>query len=82
MILEALSDAANRGAPGLEPAGMTSFIAGKWWPDVPGVSISPIAWRMWKKGLLRKDGPLYMLPENTEAADPASDSRSAASQPD
>jgi hypothetical protein len=69
MIVEALKDAAAKGAPGLQPAGMTSYIAKRWWPEVPGVAISPIAWRMWKHGQLQKDGALYRLPKNTETGD-------------
>lgn len=70
MIFEALKDAASKGSPGLQPAGMTSFIAGRWWPEVPGVAVSPIAWRMWKRGQLVKDGPIYKLPTNNDAAPP------------
>jgi hypothetical protein len=80
MIVEALRDASARGVPGLQPAAMTRFIARRWWPNVPGVAISPIAWRMWKNNKLLKDGPVYMLPENTEAADLLSEAGSAASR--
>jgi hypothetical protein len=79
MIIEALRDAARRGVPGLQPASMTRYIAAKWWPNVPGVAISPIAWRMWKNSQLDKDGPLYKLPKNAEAVDLLSDARSTAS---
>jgi hypothetical protein len=80
MIVEALQDAAGRGISGLQPAAMTRYIAAKWWPNVPSVAISPIAWRMWKNNQLEKDGPLYKLPKNAEAVDLLSDARSTASR--
>jgi hypothetical protein len=80
MILTALQDARSRGLRGLEPKEMTAFIAKRWWPNVPGVAISPIAWRMAKQGNLTKDGSLYILPQNTEAADLLSRAGSAASK--
>lgn len=58
---------------------MADYIRVRWWPNVPGVSIGPSAWRMWKRGLLVKDGYLYKLPpKNTEAADLLSRAGSAA----
>ena len=75
MILEALRDAKSKGLAGLQPHGLTRYIAQKWWPNVPGVAISPIAWRMAKRGDLRRDGHLYMLPKNSEAADDPSRER-------
>lgn len=81
MIVEALVDAKQRGRVGLEPKGMTEYIQAKWWPNVPGVAISPIAWRMWKRGMLEKEDTLYKLPRNAEAADLLSSAGSAASRP-
>jgi len=80
MISEALHDALRRGVPGLEPKEMTDYIAAKWWPNVPSVAVSPIAWRMWKRGDLRKEDSIYRLPENTEAADLLTKAGSAASK--
>jgi hypothetical protein len=81
MIVTALLDARQRGLAGLEPKGMTDYIAKRWWPNVPGVAISPIAWRMWKvQNKLDKHGTLYALPKNTEAADLLSPAGSAASR--
>lgn len=79
MIVASLQDALTRGKAGLEPRQMTDFIAAKWWPNAPSVAISPIAWRMWKRGDLRKRESVYMLPRNTEAADLLSNAGSAAS---
>ncbi|MFI5016029.1 MAG: hypothetical protein ACHQAY_27150 [Hyphomicrobiales bacterium] len=61
MIFEALNDAAKRGAPGLEPSGIASYIRGKWWSNAPSTAIGPIAWRMWKRNQIGKRGDLYPL---------------------
>ena len=53
----------------MEPRDLTRAIARRWWPSVKSEEVSPIVWRMWKRGQLRKEGSLYLLPENTEAAD-------------
>ena len=63
MISEVLADVQRIGMKGLEPALISDSIAKKWWPDVRRESISSIAWRMWKRGQLEKDGPLYRLPK-------------------
>jgi len=62
MIIEALKLAESQGAPGLEPNGMVSYIRGRWWQDAPTESVGPIAWRMWKRGELLKEGARYRLP--------------------
>ena len=78
MIIDALKDARNRGLAGLKPKTMTAYIAKRWWPNVPSVAISPIAWRMAKRGDLIKRGSLYKLPpRNTEAADLLSEAPAA-----
>jgi hypothetical protein len=70
MIIAALHDAKRRGLPGLEPKGMASFIAEKWWPDVTINDVGPIAWRMWKKqSVLEKTGSLYGMPVQQAALD-------------
>jgi hypothetical protein len=62
MIIEALRHAHGLGAFGLKPAGITSFIKGRWWPSVTNAQISPIAWRMMKRGELEQHDSLYALP--------------------
>ena len=67
MIREALRFAKLRGKPGLEPKEMAEFSASKWWQEVDPVSVSPIAWRMMKRGDLIKpldDKPVYTLPDD------------------
>jgi hypothetical protein len=62
MIETAIKEAVGEGRKGMEPREMTEFIRNKWWPNVKGESVSPIAWRMSKNGQLKKDGALYKLP--------------------
>jgi hypothetical protein len=69
MILTLLMEARRRGADGLEPRDLTRGIARRWWPGVKSEEVSPIVWRMYKRGQLRKEGSLYVLPKNSEAAD-------------
>jgi len=69
MILTLLTEASRRGSRGYEPQELTRAISRRWWPGVKSEEVSPIVWRMWKRGQLRKDGSMYFLPENTEAAD-------------
>jgi hypothetical protein len=63
MILEVLSERRKDGVLlGMEPKGLAEVIAKKWWPKVSATEISPIAWRMAKRGQLEKDGTYYSLP--------------------
>ena len=62
MIISALEEVMRSGSQGLQPAGIASFIRAKWWPEVQINNVGPIAWRMWKRNQLRKDGPIYALP--------------------
>jgi hypothetical protein len=63
MILEALRHGHSLGASGLDPAGLLSYIRGRYWPNAPTQAVGPIAWRMWKKdGTLEKHGSLYAIP--------------------
>jgi len=63
MIFEALRHAHGLGAPGLDPAGMVSYIRGRYWPNAPTEAVGPIAWRLWSKDhTLEKNGSLYALP--------------------
>ena len=62
MILEAVRHAQGLGASGLEPAGLTSYIRGRYWPNVPTNVVGPTAWRMWKRRELGKDDGVYSLP--------------------
>lgn len=68
MILTLLMESRRRGIGGMEPRDLTRAISRRWWPSVKSEEVSPIVWRMWKRGQLRKDGSTYLLPENTEAA--------------
>ncbi|MCW5773694.1 MAG: hypothetical protein KIT16_18775 [Rhodospirillaceae bacterium] len=72
MIREALSQAQAQGYNGLKPAGLLSFVRAKYWPNAPQSSVGPTAWRMAKRGEIKKHGPNYKLPkkdsENSEAA--------------
>jgi hypothetical protein len=63
MIIEAIRHANSLGAQGLDPAGLRSYIRGRYWPTVPATAVGPIAWRMWKREELTKRGELYSLPE-------------------
>ena len=68
MIVMVLDEAQTRmGLRGLEPKDMATRIAGLWWPDVRPDDVNGIAWRMWKRGQLVKDGSVYMLPKKEEA---------------
>jgi hypothetical protein len=62
MILEAIRHANNMGARGLDPTGLRSYIRGRYWPGMPATATGPIAWRMWKRGDLKKERGLYTLP--------------------
>jgi hypothetical protein len=62
MITEAVRDALERGDKGVEPVMMTAFIRARWWPGVSPEKVSPIAWRMWRRGQLTKKGSAYALP--------------------
>ena len=47
---------------GLKPSEMLLLIAERWrWPNVAPNDVGPIAWRMWKRGDLIKDGPRYRI---------------------
>lgn len=59
MILEALERAHKAGADGLQPAGLVDYIRKRYWPDVQVANVGPIAWRMWKRSQLGKDGSIY-----------------------
>jgi len=69
MIMTLLIESKRRGINGMEPRDLTRAISRRWWPGVKSEEVSPIVWRMCKRGQLRKEGSLYLLPENTEAAD-------------
>lgn len=69
MILTILTDEYAKGVRGLEPREMTNIISHRWYPGVTTDSVGPIAWRMFKRGQLRKDGALYLLPQASAAAD-------------
>lgn len=69
MILEVLDTQAAILQGGLEPADIRDVIAKKWWPEVRPDVVGPIAWRMWKRGQLRKNGAKYLAPQKNEAAD-------------
>lgn len=54
MIIEALVHALSMGSPGLMPAGLLSYIRGKWWSEARSNDVGPIAWRMWQNDALDK----------------------------
>jgi hypothetical protein len=63
MIIEALTESAERGAPGLTPMGLLSFIQAKHWPEAQSGDVGSTAWRMWKDGRLsRPHEGFYGLP--------------------
>jgi len=67
MIKEALSHHLKLGSPGLAPAGMLSYIRGKWWPEATSNDVGPVAWRMEQNGSLeRLETGEYALPEKAE----------------
>jgi hypothetical protein len=67
MITEAIRNAHARGDKGMEPIMMTAFIRARWWPGVSPEKVNPIAWRMWKRGQLSKNGSAYALPRPNKA---------------
>lgn len=76
MIRNVLKNALH--VKGLEPKDITARIATLWWPDVKSEVVSSIAWRMWKRGDLEKEGSLYRLPQENKAADANSGRESSA----
>ncbi len=58
---------------GMEPREITHVIENAWWPNAEGNAISSIAWRMWKRGELEKNGSLYMLPQKETAGSPTTE---------
>jgi hypothetical protein len=49
--------------PAMTPKKLADAIRVRWWPSVTPTEISPIAWRMAKRGELVKDGSLYRRPD-------------------
>ncbi len=66
MIKTALLDAQVHGRMGLSPREMQEFISRRWWPSVKAGQVSPIAWRMFSRGDLRKEGAVYALPAESD----------------
>ena len=66
MIKMALLDARVHGRHGLEPKAMREHIARQWWPEVRAAQIAPIAWRMFDRHELEKEGEVYRLPQTDE----------------
>ncbi|MGD9541483.1 MAG: hypothetical protein AB7V61_11210 [Methylocystis sp.] len=64
MVLESLATPEAMLNGGLEPADIRDFIAKRWWSAVRPDVVGPIAWRMWKRGQLKKNGTKYLLPKN------------------
>lgn len=71
MILDVLTAPSAAIYGGLEPSDIKELIAQKWWPDVRPDVVGPIAWRMWKRGQLEKNGAKYLLPKNDSTVDDA-----------
>jgi hypothetical protein len=64
MIKEALAHAVSVGASGLKPAGLLSYIRGKYWPTAESKDVGPIAWRMWQNDQLEHfNTGEYALPD-------------------
>jgi hypothetical protein len=67
MITEILKPHAANGTltygPAMTPKQLADEIRVRWWPSVTPTEISPIAWRMAKRGELVKDGALYRRPD-------------------
>lgn len=64
MIKEALEHAVSVGAAGLKPAGLLSYIRGKYWPAAESKDVGPIAWRMWQNDQLEHfESGEYALPD-------------------
>jgi len=63
-----VTDSRSQGRKGLEPKDIAAEIAKRWWPNVTINAVGPIAWRMYKKGLLRKRESKYFLPSNEVGA--------------
>jgi hypothetical protein len=62
MIKEALAYAVSLNAKGLKPAGLLSYIRGKWWPEAQSRDVGPVAWRMWQNEQLERfDSGEYTL---------------------
>ncbi len=55
MIREAIRDAEAHGEKGASAGRLTTFIRAKYWPAAKSSNISPVAWRMWQDGVLRKN---------------------------
>jgi hypothetical protein len=69
MIVEAIEEGIKSGRRGLTPADITTFVRSKYWPQVTINNVGPIAWRMWKRHQLSKEGAVYGLktPEGESA---------------
>ena len=64
MVIAIMEERALIERSGFEPKHITAEIRKRWWPEAPAASVGPIMWRMaTKEGRLRKEGPLYYLPE-------------------
>ncbi|MBX3579569.1 MAG: hypothetical protein KF723_20380 [Rhizobiaceae bacterium] len=64
MIIAMLTEAREAGEPGLEPKEIARRIETIYGIKPRADGVSPICWRMWKRGQLTKDdgSPLYKLP--------------------
>ena len=62
MIVELLRNHNTSEPAGLDVKAIVQLIGEKWWPAVSAADISPIAWRMAKRGQLAKNGAVYSLP--------------------
>ncbi len=67
MITDILKPHAANGtvtySPAMTPKQLADAIRERWWPSVTPTEISPIAWRMAKRGELVKNGSLYHRPD-------------------
>ncbi len=66
------------GVRAMEPSQIAHAIAKRYWDGIRRDAVPSIAWRMWKRGDLKKYGAMYRLPEN-ETPDTVLAERSGAS---
>ena len=68
MIREALRHYYGLGATAVAPAAISSYVRGRYWPNLPKNVVGPTAWRMSQEGNLEKNPSGYApLPEDRPA---------------
>ena len=59
LIFQARHYAHSNGELGLTPARLAEWVRGNAWNEASVSNVGPIAWRMWKRGQLGKEGSRY-----------------------